>query len=193
MKTPLIGFPKIYDNAPPATGSEWLANFQLMSTKAEQGGITVLLGNRGAGKTRMAYEIAKSAQLPNAIKQSGVNNKEALPAVYRTAMMLFVELRSTYHKQSDVSEFDLMHWYREAALLVIDEIQERGESVFEDQKLTAIVDARYQDGRPTILIANYTRDQFAKSVSPSIVSRIQECGGAVEFSWGSFRNGRRPA
>jgi DNA replication protein DnaC len=76
---------------------------------------------------------------------------------------------------------------KDSALLVIDELQERGESDFENHKQTHIVDARYSRELPTILIANYTREEFAASVSPSILDRIRENGIGVFFDWPSFR------
>jgi len=187
MKRNLIDFPSIYENQPNPTGQPWLEKYQVATTKAEAGGIIVFLGNRGTGKSRMAFEISKNANLPNSMVQCGVNHQEPRPAIYRTAMEIFMELRSTYSKTSDETEYDLFGWYRDASLLVIDELQERGETAFEDQKLTAIVDSRYRKGRATILIGNYSPADFAKSVSASILSRIQESGAVVDFKWNSYR------
>ena len=98
------------------------------------------------------------------------------------------EIRDTFRKASEKSELELMDEYAGAVLLVIDEAQERGETDFENQKLTAIIDARYQQCRPTIVIGNYlTKADFAASISPSIISRIQENGGAIHCDWPSFR------
>jgi Cdc6-like AAA superfamily ATPase len=189
MSTPLIDFPTIYASQPEPTGAEWTTRFNAMKPKAEKGGILVFHGNRGTGKTRMAYEIAKACIFPGAVTQ-GKHNRDPDPAVYRTAMMIFMELRSTFKPTSSESEIDYMNWYQDAALLVIDEIQERGETAYEDQKLTAIIDSRYRTGKTTILIGNYSKDDFVKSVSPSILSRIQESGGTVNFNWDSFRKAR---
>lgn len=187
MKRPTSDFPPTYGNQPEPIGSEWLAKFETVKQKAASGGIIALLGARGAGKTRMAYELATNGELANDTKIFQ-GNREKLPAIYRTAMEMFMELRSTYSRASDLSEFDLFRWYQSAALLVIDEMQERGETSFENQKLTAIVDARYREGRATVLIGNYTAAEFCKSVSPSILSRIQENGAAIECNWQSFRD-----
>jgi len=85
----------------------------------------------------------------------------------------------------------LLAYFADAVLLVIDEVQERGETEFENQKLTAIIDARYRQQRPTLMIGNYkNKAEFAASISPSIVSRIQECGGAIHCDWPSFRTNK---
>lgn len=182
----LTDFPTIYAASNPPTGEAWLAKFDAMKQKAEIGGIILFYGASGTGKTRMAYEVAANGQFPDMTKRK-VNHSEQRPIIYRTAMEFFMELRSTYRTDSPESEFELFRWYQDAALMVVDEIQERGETAFEDQKLTAMIDGRYRNGRPTILIANLTKDQFAKSVSPSIASRMVERGGAVNFDWKSYR------
>jgi len=185
------GFPPIYSSAPPPHGAEWLAKFHEVAPKIEGGAILIFCGERGTGKTRMAYELAKDCRfvkLPPmrqtiAGHEMTVNRK----AIYTTAMMLFIRLRASYRNNSPESELDIMRELSDASLVVIDELQERGETEFENQKITAILDARYQRGFPTILISNLARADFLKSVSPSVLSRIQENGGFVAFNWKSYR------
>lgn len=138
----------------------------------------------------MAYELAKHAKLPRRWFPGSTRTSfvKVRPAVYRTAMEIFMDIRDTYRKKSDVSERDLLRFYRDASLLVIDEVQERGETPFEDRKLTHIVDGRYADCRPTIIIGNYTREEFGTNLSPSIIDRIRENGGGVNFDWSSYRD-----
>jgi DNA replication protein DnaC len=75
----------------------------------------------------------------------------------------------------------------EPGLLVIDELQERGETAFEDRLLTHLIDARYGAKRPTILIANLSKDELGKSLGPSIVDRASENGRRIDFTWNSYR------
>jgi DNA replication protein DnaC len=44
--------------------------------------------------------------------------------------------------------------------------------------------------RPTILIANYSRNEFAESLSPAILDRIRENGCGLYFDWESYRNAK---
>jgi DNA replication protein DnaC len=187
--TPLDGFPKRYLGQPEPSGEQWLAEYRKALKMTEDGGIVMFYGGRGTGKSRMAYEIAKNANLPNRMFPASTRTSftKTRPAIYRSAMMIFMEIRDTYRKDSELSEKQLVKSFSEAGLLVIDEIQERGETDFENRKLTAIVDARYADARPTIIIGNYTRKQFAENVSASIIDRVRENGGGINFEWESYR------
>lgn len=180
------GFPSRYKDTPQAVGEGWLAHYQAALPIVDSGGIVVLYGGYGTGKTRMAYELSKNANPPNATyKVSGVT-KSHYPR-YTTAVNLFMEIRDTYNKGSESTERKVVEAHTDASVLVIDEIQERGESPFEDRKLTQIIDARYQHEKPTILIANYTREQFAKALSPAVLDRIRENGIGLHFDWESYR------
>ena len=107
--------------------------------------------------------------------------------VYTTAMNLFSTIKSTYTEGSEKSEREVIKDYCDAALLVIDEVQVRGETKFEDDKLTAIIDARYLDNMPTILISNYTFEKLSSTLSPAVMDRFNENGEALAFNWESFR------
>lgn len=180
----LDGFPKRHKNTPPPpTSGPWFEAAKFTHTALKNGGIVVLYGDRGTGKTLMAYDLAANGDL-----QSEFGNGSPRPMIYRTAMEIFLEIRDTFRRDSELSELELMLELSDAALLVIDEIQERGETTFEDQKLTAIIDKRYRELRPTLIIGNYaTKADFLASISPSIRSRMNEGGGAIHCNWPSFR------
>ena len=191
MKAPKDGFPKRYDEIKPPNSGPWFDAEMKAFDILDKGGIALLYGRRGTGKTFMSYDLGNASErLPDALyaKPDVMGRPVPRPVIYRTAMRMFLEIRDTFRKTSEKSELELMDEYAGAVLLVIDEAQERGETDFENQKLTAIIDARYQQCRPTIMIGNYlTKADFAASISPSIISRIQENGGAIHCDWPSFR------
>jgi DNA replication protein DnaC len=187
----LRGFPKRYEDAPPAGGEGWLANYSQALATTDSGGITILYGGYGTGKTRMAWEVARAhkSKRPNigtgGIGWSTITKKR--PMIYTTAVNLFSTIKSTYISGSEKSEKEVVSDYTEAALLVIDEVQERGETQYEDRQLTAIIDARYAAEMPTILISNYTWERLASTLSPAVIDRIEENGAKLAFTWESFR------
>lgn len=192
----LRGFPKRYEDAPPAGGDGWLANYAQALATTDSGGITILYGGYGTGKTRMAWEVARAhkSKRPNigtnGIGWSTITKKR--PMVYTTAVNLFSTIKSTYISGSEKSEKEIVSDYTEAALLVIDEVQERGETQYEDRQLTAIIDARYAADMPTILISNYTWEKLASTLSPAVIDRIEENGAKLAFTWESFRKKHTP-
>lgn len=157
--------------ATPPTGAAWIAAFALAADRIQRGGLLVLYGNRGAGKTRMAAELAVIAG----------NSR------YRTAMKVFLDIRATFRKTSTVSEAEIIADLTRTELLILDEIQERGETAFEDRLLTHIIDARYAALKPTVLITNLPKRELAASLGKSIVDRARENGKSIEFDWPSYR------
>jgi len=51
-----------------------------------------------------------------------------------------------------------------------------------------VVDLRYGDMKPTILIANTSVDNLAGVVGESVLDRCNELGGVLVFDWSSFRH-----
>ena len=189
----LKGFPKRYENADPASGDEWLAHYRQGLATVDSGGIVVMYGAHGTGKTRMSWEIARKAVPQDshfAVGGIGWNAaRKERPAIYTTAVGLFLEIRDTFRADSEFSEMQVFKKYTDAGLLVIDEVQERGETDFENKKLTTIIDARYAYERPTILITNYSREKLAATLSPAVLDRIRENGCGLHFNWASYRKG----
>jgi len=153
----------------------WKTQWDKLSANIGSGSIAVILGNRGAGKTQMAA---------CAIRQSCKNGKRAL---YCKAMDFFLDVRAAYRKEAIESEKKVINQYREPFLLVIDAIENRGETDFENRLLDILIDKRYDDCTDTILISNQDEKGFAASMGPSIIDRIHECGIKIICNWESFR------
>ena len=166
------------------SGGEWLAGLALSRPVIETGGILIFHGKRGTGKTQMAAEIARTKRFPI---DAGTKADPKRSAHYQTAMRFFLTVRTTFKKGSEKTELDIIDRMTEPGLLVIDELQERGETAFEDRLLTHLIDARYGARRPTILIANLSKDELGKSLGPSIVDRASENGRRIDFTWNSYR------
>jgi hypothetical protein len=158
---------------PPSCNGPWDIKLKALNERLGTGILVALLGIRGCGKTQMAVELIRHTC------------SRLKPACYTTAMEIFVALRDSYKLQE--SEQQVLRRYQSPALLVIDEIQERGETAWEDRLLTAIIDYRYSQMRDTVLISNQTELEFKKSMGTSVSSRMTETGGIAECNWPSFR------
>ncbi len=180
-------------------GGAWLAGFALAQPVIASGGLLILHGKRGTGKTRMAAEIARTGRFP-LDQTKGQKIADSIPdnrrtAVYRTAMDFFLDVRDTYKpsgkKIEGRSEKFVIDALKRPGLLIIDELQERGDTPFEDRLLTHLIDARYGAMRSTILIANLSAAELGPALGPSIVDRAHENGRRVEFTWDSYRRAKR--
>lgn len=157
------------------TDPKWVGARNGVVSKMGTGCLLALVGNRGTGKTQIAQQAAlyMTAQLQGAAR-------------YCRAMQFFLEVRDTFKKQ-ETSELDVLKLYRAPRLLIIDELQERGETPWEDRLLSHLIDLRYGDMTDTIMVANLTPKALQDSVGNSIADRMRESGGIIECNWASFR------
>lgn len=142
-----------------------------------------LIGNRGTGKTQMAYYLVKDFFRLNDISWPYGRTKHA---AYGTALNFFMTIKSTYNN-SDINEQDVLAVLSRIPIMVIDEMQVRGDTEWENSMLTHLIDSRYGKMLGTILISNQSTRAFVESVGPSIADRIRETGGIIAMDWGSLR------
>ena len=161
-------------NASQLRGAEWLDRQADIIKQLNTGIILSLIGNRGTGKTRMACECIYE-----------YIERHSKLALYLTAMDFFVEVKDSY--QTSMSEQDILSRMTRPGLLVIDEVQERGQTEWEDRLLTHMINKRYAGLKDTILISNQTKHEFSESIGTSIASRMKETGGIIVCDWPSFR------
>lgn len=182
------------DTQPDGSGA-WGEVVASINSMMLSGFIVALLGDRGTGKTQAAVEVMRTAAAiaagrnRRARERSGAPFTDTTPVVYAKALDVFINIRATYNG-GDESEKKVIEQYAKPMLLVIDELQERGNTAWEDRLLTHIIDTRYSSGLDTILIANLNPEEFRKAVGPSIYSRIVETGMVIECDWPSFRKPR---
>jgi len=155
----------------------WRAKLDRIVGRIKSGGIAVLVGPRGTGKTRIAVEAMRAA------------TTNLFPLRYTSAMGLFLDIRATWGKsgRGTTTEAEVIEDHASRPILCIDEIQERGHTEWEDRLLTHVIDRRYGEMRPTILIANLVESALPECLGPSIYSRIQETGGVIRMDGTSHR------
>lgn len=142
----------------------------------DAGGMLALVGPRGTGKTQLAFHLA------------ALNDEE-------TVYMRVSDLCSAMKEWLDLPSGDRAHnlsVLRNVPLLVVDEFHERQRTEYEDLGLVSLMDKRYGERLPTVLIANLTAQEFVRDVGSSIASRIQETGAIVVCDWPSFRARAKP-
>ncbi len=154
---------------------QWNARLDQITKRIGNGFILALIGQRGTGKTQMAVEL---------IERSIAQEKRA---EYCLAMDFFLKVKATYCQDAAEDEGDVIRRFAAPKLLIIDEIQERAESQWEDRLMTHLINKRYNDVKDTLLISNLTKGEFIESVGSSVASRLVETGGICTCNWESFR------
>ena len=155
-------------------GEKWLRLHDRIVSRVGTGFIIALVGRRGTGKTQMGVSLAKH------VARAGKR------PLYATAMGFFIDIKESFRDKAS-SEKAVIEHYSTPALLVLDEMQERGETPWEDRLLTHLIDKRYQSQKDTLLLSNQTKEIFLSSIGESIASRIIETGGVAVCDWDSSR------
>lgn len=137
----------------------------------------LLLGKPGTGKTHLATAIAGRV-----IKRSGHT------AVYRSVAGILQHVKGSYSHGAAYSEADAFASMVRPSLLVIDEVGATKPTEFEQATLFAIINARYEDQRPTIVVSNLMPEELPAILGERSVDRLREGGGiALVFDWQSVR------
>lgn len=101
---------------------------------------------------------------------------------------LIRKLKATWSKDSQESEQEIIEHYSNLDLLVIDEIGVQYGSDTEKLFIFDIIDGRYENMLPTVVISNLDVDGLKLAIGERVVDRLREGGGeAVAFNWESYR------
>lgn len=140
------------------------------------GACLVMAGKVGTGKTHLA------ASMVNMMIESGKQCRLIkMSELIRT-------LKSSWSKNSQQNESDLIDFYSRIPLLIIDEIGIQFGSDTEKLLLSEIVDNRYQELLPTVLISNLDLEGIKQCIGERSYDRLREDGGkVVAFDWESQR------
>lgn len=142
--------------------------------KQKRGLGLVFSGMPGTGKSHLAA----------AILQSILDRHTGL---YTTAMGLIRMVRATWHRESDRTEEEVLAMLASVDLLVIDEIGVQYGTEGEQTILFEVLDRRYCDMKPTILLTNQGKDGFRDYIGARSFDRLTETARWVSFDWASYR------
>lgn len=144
-------------------------------THLEAGDGLMLLGNPGTGKTHLAV-----ATLIEILRT------HRTPGLYTTASRMFRRIKDTYGN-SEESESQAIEAFTKPSLLVLDEI---GVSFGSDAELNYLFDVmneRYEQCVPTIVVSNVQPGELGQWMGDRVVDRLRECSKLMVFDWDSAR------
>lgn len=142
------------------------------------GTCVVFSGKPGTGKSHLALAIAQT-MLPD---QSEWN------ALYVTAREMVMQMRASWGKEDGPSELTVLSDFVKRHLLIIDEVGSQFGSDAELTQFFSVIDARYREQRPTILLTNLNRDGLSQFIGERAFDRLREDGIWVAFDWESHRH-----
>ncbi|TCJ96171.1 DNA replication protein DnaC [Volucribacter psittacicida] len=144
--------------------------------KAVGGGL-ILTGKPGTGKSHLACAIANY-----------VIEKYQDDVLMTTALRIMRKVKSTWEKNADLTESEVIEVYVDKDLLIIDEVGVQFGSEAEKIILFEIINERYEQLKPTILISNLLEDELAGYIGERVIDRMREGKGAmIAFDWESYR------
>jgi DNA replication protein DnaC len=150
---------------------DYLENF---STHAKKGEGLILSGMPGTGKSHLAGGILLGL-LPERV------------GLYTTCMNIIRSVRGTWRKDSERSESEVLAIYRSVPLLVVDEIGVQYGTDGEQTILFDVLDGRYREMQPTILLTNQDRAGFKQFIGERAYDRLTETSRWIPFDWPSYR------
>jgi DNA replication protein DnaC len=143
-----------------------------------KGAWLVFSGLPGTGKSHLAIAILQ-AIMPGVVGR------------YMTCMELIQTIRATWRKDSEDSETELLEALTSIPLLVLDEIGVQYGTESEQHHLFDVLDRRYREMMPTILLTNQNKDGFRQFVGDRVYDRMTEVARWVPFEWTSYRTQAR--
>lgn len=149
--------------------TNWLTTFEV-------GANLIMTGATGNGKTHLASVACKQIAIQN----------DARP-LYTTVSSMIRYIRASYGKDCKYSEQDALDRFGYADLLVIDEVGVKLSSEHEKAALFEIIDMRYQEELPSIVISNLSVGEIEKHIDERLVDRLSENGTLMVFDWDSHR------
>lgn len=144
--------------------------------RVKEGGSLVLSGGPGTGKTHLAAAVGNHVM------------QEHLAGVFfGTVFSMLRHIKDTYRKDSQRSEQDAINDLIAPELLILDEVGVQTGSEHEKLLMFEVLNARYQELAPTILISNLSASDLEAFLGQRVMDRYRECGHVIAFDWQSHR------
>ena len=146
------------------------------SNYQDTGKSLIFVGEVGRGKTHLAAAILQEVL------------RQGFDGVMVVVIELLNEIRDSYERQG-VKEGDLLRVVKEADLLVLDDLAAAERfTEWEKGKLYEIINARYEDEKPTIITTNRTISWISERLGRKVVDRVVEmCGDIIHLAGENYR------
>ncbi|ATZ95323.1 ATP-binding protein [Dickeya fangzhongdai] len=145
----------------------------------ENGSSLVMTGRPGTGKTHLAVAVMRA-----------LIERHDVDTYMTTAQRIIRAMRDSWRQGGDRTEYDVLSFYCEKDLLVIDEVGMQHGTDSERLLVSEVINTRYERMLPNILISNYTRDEMDGFLGYRAMDRVMESSAVLVFDWDSYRTGQ---
>lgn len=146
-------------------------------THAREGTGLIFLGGPGTGKSHLASAIIQEI-MPEYL------------GLYVTVSDCIRAVRETWNRDAERSERQVLNQFIYADLLVLDEVGKQYGSEGEQNILFDVIDGRYREQMPTILMGNIKGGEISRFLGERLADRLRETNTAIAFDWKSHRVSR---
>lgn len=138
----------------------------------------IMQGGVGTGKTLLATELAGK-----------IIERLDVSARYCTAKQMIAEIQAAYNTEGMSEESQILRFVQ-YGVLVIDEIDVKSDSKNAALLLQEVINRRYNEDKPVIVITNQNFDDLSQHVGDRINSRLHENAFVAAFTWPDFRGAK---
>lgn len=143
----------------------------------------LFVGRPGTGKTHLAVGIGLH-----------IMEAEDRTVLFTTAMRAIRRVKDTWSSGALETESQAVARLASPDLLILDEVGVQFGSVCERNILFDILNERYENRLPTILLSNLTVDELIGFLGERVFDRLREDGGElIPFDWESYRGKSKAA
>ena len=146
--------------------------------KLDSGAGLIMVGRPGTGKNHLAAAICTEVMY------------KGHATIHTTVMKMIRRIKATWSRDSDMTEQRAIKSFCEPDLLIIDEVGVQFGSETEKLLLTEIINERYENIRPTIMLSNLPAKQLEDVLGERVVDRFRHGGEVLVFDWDSYRKSR---
>ena len=155
-----------------AFAKEYAKNFDQV---IKSGQSAIFVGKPGTGKTHLAIGIALNIM------------QQQRSALFVTVQRLIRRVKDSWRTKEE-TESEVIQAFASPDLLILDEVGVQFGSEFEKQVLFDVLNERYENLKPSILLSNIPSEELSDYLGERVTDRLRENGGAlIGFNWDSYR------
>lgn len=135
----------------------------------------IMIGTVGTGKTHLGQALVVEMA------------RKWKPARYTTLARMIRFVRSTWDRDSELSEAQAYDKLTKPCVLVIDEVGVQSGTDNERNILFEVINERYESNKSTVIICNLTKDELVGALGDRTIDRLRENGRMIGMTWESAR------